>query len=172
MPFEDFYKAADQHAHRWRLCLIAAIFFIAAYFSLPFFVKRLLTPPPEVKSAQTETVRGKADALCMSLPKPEQFFLTGVGEEKIADGAAKVEYRYRSQRSFEEIMPPYLIWFDEQGWERIFDEAYARKGFADQVFNFRNGNRRVSVLYFNLQKNNSQTAGAYYEIVCTVEKKL
>jgi hypothetical protein len=170
MPFEDFYKAADQHAHRWRLCLLASIFLIAAYFGVPILVKWVFAPtPPAVIPPLTKSLRGKADALCMSLPKPEQFSLGGVSEEKFVDNAARVVYTYRTQRSFEEIMPQFLIWFDEQEWEQIFDESYERKGILGRVFNFRRGSRRISILYFDPQKSNNSNAEARFELVCTVE---
>ena len=171
MPFENFYKEADQHAHRWRICLITAIGFIAAYCGLPVFVSWLLTPSP---SATTPVVTKKqwreADELCQNLPKPERFSLINTERKKNANGAAKVVYTYSSERGLDEIMPQFLIWFEREGWEQFFDETYRREQNVNRVFNFRNGHRRISVLYFDWQANGFAAGRTHYEIVCTVEK--
>src|SRR5687768_11095731 len=107
MPFEDFYKAADHQAHRWRLCLIAAILSVAVYFGVPFFISRLfMPPPPPFIPPVSESARRDADSLCRDLPKPERFSLASVEEKKTVDGSATVVYTYTSGRGFDEIMPP------------------------------------------------------------------
>lgn len=172
MPFENFYKAADQYAHRWRLCLIAAIFLIAAYFTVPFFLMWLFeaTPTPPTPAA-SEKSRLKANRLCRDLPKPERFFLVNTEERKTEDGSATVVYTYTSERGIDEIMPPLLIWLESEGWERVFDEVYKYREMPDQVHNFRYRNQRVSVLYFDLQKRDFNPPGQpQFQIVCTIEK--
>lgn len=176
MPFEDFYKSADRHAQRWRLCLSAAIFLIAAYCSVPFFLSRFLTSTPEAAPyipAASESQRRAADMLCRELPQPERLSLASIEEKKTSDGAATVVYTYTSGRGVDEIMPPFLIWFETEGWERVFDEAFARREAPDRVHNFRSRYRRVSVLYFAEQEGvhaTHVTRPARYEIVCTVGK--
>lgn len=173
MPFENFYKEADKHAHRLRLCVISAVFFIAAYFGLPFFVSWLLTPAPAVENAPvaTEAQRREADELCLNLPKPELFSLASVEEKKTANGAATIVYTYTSARGIDEVMPHFLIWFEKEGWQKFSDEVYRRENNVDRVFNFRNGSRRISVMYFNWQETPHSVRQTRYEIACTVEKR-
>ncbi len=179
MPFENFYREADQYSHRWRLCLISAIFFIAAYFGFPILVSWILTPSkPNLKfePAVNKPDAGDAAALCRTLPKPERLSMTAFTENKTNDGAAQIVYSYQSERAPDEVMPQFLIWLDAEGGERVFDEVYGdradgHKDLPDRALNFRDGNRRVSVLYFDLQKNDfNPFRQAQFEIVCTVEK--
>lgn len=175
MPFDNFYKAADQYSHRLRWCLIAAVLFIAAYFTVPFFLMWLFesspSPPGAFKLAGNSPKMGDAVAICDSLPRPERFSMIDFTEQKTNNGSAQVSYLYKSERDADEVMPQFLIWFDAEGWQRVFDEGYGYEDVPDRAINFRSGNRRVSVLFFDFRKRDFNPPGkAQYEIICTVEK--
>jgi hypothetical protein len=119
MPFDNFYKEFDKAERRWRWLLFCSIIFLpAVYLTVPVIYSSYSwyeNYKPEVTEEQAQRER-HVDALCMSLPKPEQFNF--VDREPFFSSAkvTTVTFNYRSERVLEEMMPTFRVWFEADGW--------------------------------------------------------
>jgi len=116
MPFENFYKESDKTDRRWRwlVCavLLSPIVYVIVLVSFSWYENREAEIEFERQAARARNV----DALCTSLPKPEQFSFVRREPPSSSGYIASIIFRYRSERKFEEIMPTFRVWFDNNGW--------------------------------------------------------
>jgi hypothetical protein len=156
MPLENLYKNEDDSNRRvWIFTAMAVLFFPAFVFVCYVFnvnpvnygggssSTTYVTPAVEV-----------ADHLCSDLPKPEKFIF--VSKESFPqNGGAIVILRYQSERGFEEIMPPFLIWFDSNRWK------------ADPTANltFRKSDQTITI-------GHNDAVSPNYEIYCSAKDEI
>lgn len=116
MPFENFYEESDKADRRGRALVYTLIFAPIIYIIVLVLFSWYENREAEIKFEQQAERARHVDALCMSLPKPEQFSL--VKREPPAGSAdiASIIFRYRSERELDEIMPTFRVWFDANGW--------------------------------------------------------
>ncbi len=127
--------------------VILPIIFILAFQFLPGMRN---DPPMTNHTIQIDNTQlRRVHELCASLPRPEKFEFISRNESEILNSQT-VTYSYRSPRSTEEIMPAFLVWFDENGWYRITNTSTYEKG-KQNVY--------ISVIYGEPFTN--------YEIFCT-----
>jgi hypothetical protein len=165
MPLDNFYNSEDEARRLWWKCLGGAALIIIGYCSL-FFVLPESQPVqvlPKPASSDwygiSDTVNQEAlqhlNELCASLPQPEKFDFKGSDLPRtLNNNYTMVVYRYSSKRSLEEIMPVFLVWFNENGWER--DQ------YSDSIF--KKGNQTIYVSGNNFSPNSN------YEILCAEKK--
>ena len=77
----------------------------------------------------------KADALCLSISKPEKFQFLSKTVSASKEKSATVVYRYITERDFGEIMPSFTVWFDANGFTSI----------PNNRLTFRNANQTVAL---------------------------
>jgi hypothetical protein len=166
MPFDNFYKSEDEARRLWWKCLGGAVLFIIGYCSLFFVLPesqpvQVLPKPASFDSYRiSDTVDQEAlqhlNELCAGLPQPEKFDFKGSGSPTtLNDNYTMVIYRYSSKRSREEIMPVFLVWFNEHGWER--------EPYSDSIF--KKGNQTIFV-----GGNNDFSGKSNYVILCAEKK--
>jgi hypothetical protein len=73
---------------------------------------------PRPDSSRLETV----EYICKYISPPEQFVFV---EKASLVGLTRAEvfYRYKTERSFEEIAPYFVLWFNSNDWERAAGDA-------------------------------------------------
>ena len=167
MPFEDFYKADDEADRRWWKSVVAAFLMVSGYGILTLIVPALLesreTPvlvaePPRTGIYETypdfEERRRRIDAVCDSLPEPENFHFVSKTASTDPTRAVSMVYTYRSPRAKEEIFPVFIIWFGANGWTDN-KSPYERLEFSKD-------NKTVWVAPYSTKKD-----GDLYTVVCT-----
>jgi hypothetical protein len=91
------------------------------------FVEQTVVPPP-VRSVgprnQVESLK-RVNDLCANLPKPEEFDLINNGTVVSSFELSLLRYAYKSDRGWDEIMPTFLVWLNENGWKSIPSSASA-----------------------------------------------
>lgn len=58
------------------------------------------------------------DKICGELPKPEQFIFVD-RTSLISSYKIEATYKFKTDRSFDEIAPIFIIWFSSNGWRRL-----------------------------------------------------
>lgn len=163
MPFEDFYKADDEARRRWWKCFGAAILLYAGYWTIGLLIapapppaepRREIQPsPPYLESINLER-RRRVNELCTGLPKPEKFRL--VEKTIVVENydLTVIRYAFKSERSWDEIMPGFLIWLNANGW----------KSLPNDISTFVKDNQTI---VFIIIANDTVN----YEILCSEKKK-
>jgi len=131
--------------------LLLPLIFFGAFQFLPGMRN---DPPQTNHTIQTdETQLRRVDELCTSLPKPEKFeFIART--ESASFNSSTVTYAYRSTRGAEEIMPAFLLWFNENGWNSIPNTS-----------TFEKANQTIYISIANFENTFSE-----YYIYCTEKK--
>ena len=152
----EHYKQLTQDDSRYGRIGYAVI---AAFMFMPVFIfvfglyesdsPQMHTIAPPVEAA-TQTV----EELCASLPMPEKLEFTGKSEPKNDYEQHLVIYDFRSTRRPEEIMPVFLFWFNENGWQRV----------AGTETTFRKDNRSIYL------RHESTPSITNYNIYCSEKK--
>lgn len=149
MPFDNFYEKFDRAERRWRWFLFCSIIFLpVVYLIVPALYSWYENYIPEMNEEQAERAR-HVDALCMGLPRPEQFNFDGRDPFLNRTNITSLTFRYRSERELEEIMPAFRVWFDTNGWTAD----------ADWESKFNKGNQSVVI---QATKND----WGYFEVWC------
>lgn len=105
--------------------VIVPILFIWAFQFLPGMRN---DPPMTNHTIQTDNTQlRRVHELCTNLPRPEKFEFISSYEKSNFDSSTVI-YSYNSIRGVEEIMPAFLVWFDENGWIRIPNTSTYEKG--------------------------------------------
>lgn len=153
MPFENFYKESDKANRLWWKCVGAGILLFAGYWVLgllflPTFESDV---KPDEALLRTERLR-RVKELCESVPKPELFnFLTETLPEH-NDSMTIVDYNYRSKRSFDEVMPLFLVWFDSNGWERLTNKTLDGSLYqSDREAIYYKYSSTISIIHYDLE---------------------
>lgn len=132
MPFDKFQARREETVRRGLIGLIMVPLFMVGFFTFNHLAPQLgfqerngqLHHSPPTYSEQ----KSRVEELCAGLPRPEMFQLTdSTPPEHYADSTL-VTYRYRSIRGAAEIMPTFLVWFNENGWYHIPDTSTFEKG--------------------------------------------
>lgn len=155
--FENYKKQSEGDSRYGRIALaafVAGIIYIAVFIFVTGAFES--NTPQTVRRTTPEgtIVEPSADELCASLPNPERLEFTGKSEPKNDYEQHLVIYDYRSARRPEEILPVFLFWFNENGWQRV----------AGTETTFRNGN---SSIYLRYESTPSITN---YSIYCSEKK--
>jgi hypothetical protein len=128
MPFENFYKEQDDDARRWWKCMGAAFLLLTGYLFLSFVgilhqessaVPPVVAPPTLFLTSEERVAR--VEALCQRLPRPEEFYLVSKTANSETESVAQARYFYTSPRAPQEIMPHFIFWFNENGWQKYRD---------------------------------------------------
>lgn len=128
--FEN-YEHEEPENNRLALAVFLSLAFVPAIFIYAFqFLPGMRDDPPQMNHtiqlndpAQIERVL----ELCASLPQPEKFEYISSYESSGLQSSTVI-YRYKSERGADEIMPAFLIWFDENNWQRITNTSTYEKG--------------------------------------------
>jgi hypothetical protein len=133
--FENFEQEEPENK-RITLAIFLSLVLVPVGLALAFkFLPSMLDNSPQIHhtfgtdDAQLQRVHW----LCASLPKPEKFELISRYENagftsSASSDSSTVIYRYKSERAENEIMPAFVIWFNENGWRRITNTATYEKG--------------------------------------------
>ncbi len=128
--FENFNKKPDEADALPGKVAVAAI--VLMLLGIPaLYIYRTMFPHEVIVdgfSVLDEATARRVQNLCGSLPKPEKFELEAKRDPYPSPQSTLVIYRYRSPRSPEEIMPAFIVWFKENGWERdpVADSTYRK----------------------------------------------
>jgi len=139
MPFDNFYEESDKARRRWWKCFGLAFLLFIGYWTFA-----LLTIPKTEGDRNLKEYLNKeerirqVDQLCASLPKPEQFTFIEKESPKHYGGETSIIYRFSSDRQPEEIMPFFVIWFNDNGWKSIGNDGE----------NFKKGKQMVTITVF------------------------
>jgi hypothetical protein len=158
MMFRDFYKESNSFSdRRWWISFVLALLVVICYAyyissSMPSAESSALkteVPIESIPLSGSELVQ-KADALCLSISKPEKFQFFSKTVSASEKNSATVIYRYRTERGFGEIMPAFAVWFNANGWKPV----------PNNQLTYRNGSRTVAIRSFDNFFMN-------YEIYCS-----
>jgi hypothetical protein len=121
MQFDDYNQESSDFDRRATVILMTLALFPFGLVIYCFFAPEPDRPQMNhtisVDDAQLERVHN----LCANLPKPKKFIFISRSEHaglEQAEDTSTVIYSYRSIRGAEEIMPVFLLWFDEHDWRR------------------------------------------------------
>jgi hypothetical protein len=117
MPFEKFYEASDLIDRR-RLKFAALVVLIILGNCSICFLSRVQNYKSVIEKPPDGERLARVDQICTDLPKPEQFNFV----EKtslISSFVIEVNYKYKTDRSADEIAPILSIWFNSNGWRRV-----------------------------------------------------
>ena len=157
MPFDNFYAESDKAARRWRKICCLALLLVIGYCALPFVAETVssLDTPTENETISGDARIERINALCASLPRPEKFSFKNREPLKDYPDGSLVLYRFDSDRPQEEIMPFFLIWFNNNGWKSIAEDGSV----------FRKGRQTVTIGFYS-----PYHIPAGYEITCSEAK--
>jgi len=162
MSFENFYEESDKAARRWWKCVGAAFLLFIGYWTVgllatpdpqPVQQPREIQQPPLVKSINTER-RRRVNELCINLSKPEKFHLADKTIVVENHDLTLIRYSFKSDRSWDEIMPFFLVWLNANGW----------KSLPNNKFTFIKDNQAIA---FRTVANDTVN----YEILCSEKEK-
>ncbi len=171
MPFDNFYQESDKAARRWWKCFGLAFLLFIGYWALGFLVL------PRSEEAKTISVPldkfnhlWQATEICTNLPKPEGFYFRGDTFSEIDETPTFVTFNYESNRSFEEVVPSYIVWFDSNGWKQVPNYKIYGLIKPDGQLAFSKNNQNVVISYYNLYLDkrivNRELFPHYYAIYC------
>lgn len=171
MPFENFYKESDQAARRWwKFVGLAFLIFIGYWIFGFLFFSRFDNQDKPIKTTPTSERRQHLIELCGNLPKPERFYPMKSDAPKTYSTATAVFYSYRSDRSFDEVSPLFLIYFDSNGWQRASSGKLDKQIAPDRELIFSKGKQTISISYEEFEIPEDFTLPvANYEIYCYEE---
>jgi hypothetical protein len=118
MLFDDFYEKNQKERRRhWKS--------VSAKFALLIVniiaVSGLYSIYDDYKTERDDKIQriNYVDELCRNLPKPSLFNFVKREPPTIYDNkATEVIYHYQTERSFEDVMPTFIEWFDSNSWLR------------------------------------------------------
>ena len=128
MSFDESDKAENEKTRRRRAAIWAVLFLLSGISLCVLPALRLIEPEkPPSDASRLESV----EYICQHIELPEQFVF--VEKTTLADSSqVEVFYKYRSERSFEELAPYFAVWFGTEDWERAAGEAlkFQRKKYT------------------------------------------
>jgi hypothetical protein len=148
MPLDES-DTAENKKTRPRHRAVWAILFLLLPLSLCVLPGLQIIEPekPRPDSTRLESV----EYICSYLSLPEKFVFV---EKTSFTGAAhaEVSYKYKSERSFEEIEPHFVVWLSSNDWEREAGEAlkFQRKKYAVTI-------EKVDFSHYNYVINCTET---------------
>ncbi len=122
--FESFNNKNQSDAEFHERTVFSIILSIVLGVAIIFIVAIWLEPSPSQTILQPEiTPEQRVEKLCASLPTPENFKLISKDKPNQYYRRVAVDYKFFSYyRTIEEIIPTFVMWFDENGWtQNIFD---------------------------------------------------
>lgn len=133
--FESIKNQTPDESRKWRILLTSFLFAVLGFLAYSF-VESKIEPSGQ---ANVVTVKERVENLCQSLPIPENFRLGRKQPVGYLDRRAEVDFNFYSDyRTIEEVLPTFIMWFNENGWTQSF-------------FNDQNGETRIQF------KKNNQT---------------
>ena len=153
MPFENFYEKSDKENRRHRKTVVYA-FILLTINVISFYGLYCISVDYIDEYFKTMRRIKNVEVLCAGLPKPEQFYFVGKEKAVNLNNSTEINYLYQSDRSLDEIMPSFFVWFDskESGWKRV----------PNNETSFTKGDQKVTVRQVDLPSSN-------YEITCSEE---
>lgn len=163
MPFDNFYAESDKAARRWWKCFCLAFLLFTGYWSLGFLIFPN-SEEDEIITAPLGKFRNlwQATELCANLPKPQGFYFSGDIFSELDNTSKLVSFKYESNRSFEEVAPSYLVWFDSNGWKRVPNDKTYGYMKPDGQLAFIKSNQNVVISYYNTDLDTSITNKEFY----------
>jgi hypothetical protein len=79
----------------------------------------VISSPKAQLKASDKDAEQRVSALCESLPKPEKIYLTEKSVISSSSDFALVRYTYKSTRSWDEILPGFVVWLNANGWQAL-----------------------------------------------------
>lgn len=128
--FENFEQNEEPEIKRPALFAALCVVILPILFLLGFqFLPGMRRDPPQTNhTIQTDKARlSRVNELCTNLPRPEKLEFIA-SRENSSFGSTAVIYAYNSTRGAEEIMPAFLVWFNENGWHLIPNTSTYEKG--------------------------------------------
>jgi hypothetical protein len=133
MPFDNFYEESDKSRRRWWKYFGLAFLMLTGYWAFALLVlpdfegDRKMVEEWKRRESETEGFNRKerarrVDDLCRYLPKPEKFEFIRKDLPTDFSDSTSIVYRYASDRSPEEIMPFFVIWFNDNGWKSFSND--------------------------------------------------
>ncbi len=131
MPFENLQAELKEINRRGLIISITLLLLLPAYLIFNHLAPQLGL---EERNGQLNHTIGfdevrdiRIGKLCTGLPKPEKFEFVSSTNKSSFDHSMVI-YHYRSKRGAAEIMPTFLVWFNENGWSCISDTSTFEKG--------------------------------------------
>jgi hypothetical protein len=127
MPFDNFYEESDKARRRWWKSIGLAVLLFFAYWTVGFLIiPEPKTSAPRSPEAQTAPVKSidqerhrRVHDLCAYLPTPEKFYLEEKSTLAESPDFTLVRYSFKSERTWDEIMPSFLLWLNANGWKTL-----------------------------------------------------
>jgi hypothetical protein len=153
VPFENFYEKSDKENRR-RHKKIVYTFVLLAINVISFYGLYCISVDYIDEYFKTLRRIKNVDLLCAGLPKPEQFYFVKKENAVNLNNSTKINYLYQSNRSVDEIMPSFFVWFDSKGsgWKRV----------PNSNTSFTKGEQKVTIRQVDSPSSN-------YEITCSEE---
>jgi hypothetical protein len=130
MPFDNFYEESDKARRRWWKCFGAAILLFTGYWAAGLLIAPEPKPveqfveqtgiiqTPVMITGDKERLR-RVNDLCTYLPTPENFHPADKRTLVENPELTLVRYSFKSDRTWDEIMPSFLIWLNANGWKPL-----------------------------------------------------
>jgi len=153
MLFEN-YEQEEPENERLALFIFLGALLVPVGFILVFqFLLGMRNYPPPNHTIGTDDAQlRRVRELCASLPRPEKFEFTSSSENGGFDSSTVI-YRYNSPRGAAEIMPAFLVWFDENGWSRITNTSTYEKGKQTVYISIGDGGSFTDYEIFCIEKD-------------------
>lgn len=120
MLFENLYKAEDE-AFRRQLKTSLTAYLVLFGFALLCIIGNRQPVKTKIPELPDSVRLARVDQLCRELSVPEQFNFVD-NSSLISSFSIEVNYHYKTDRSFEEISPFFLIRFNSNGWRRYSND--------------------------------------------------
>ncbi len=116
MPLENIYEISDRiDLTRLKIAGLLVLLILGWVLFGAWNISRDLREVAAAGTPEADRLRS-VDALCTDLPKPEKFYFVNREPPTEVSGRTSVVYRFRSERSPEEIMPAIIVRLGENGW--------------------------------------------------------
>ena len=173
MPFDNFFEEADKRDFRFGMTFLAVgvlmAFGIWSYNYLPASAGAFDDELPE---SLTEWRRAeRVNNLCREFSLPERFEFVNAQPPQYLPSSTRITYNYRSERDFDEVIPPLLIWFETAGWSRMADEDFKPPGETRRLSRrvlFRKNLSTVEIIYYPAL--NAYALPGNYQINCSYQE--
>jgi len=162
MPFENLQPERKEIDRRLLVFFTTLLLFLPAFLIFNYLAPRLgfENRNPQLYHAFSlfdEEQMNRVRELCQNLPKPEKFDFVSSFEDGGVESSTII-YRFDSTREAEEIMPMFLIWFNENGWRQVSDTS---------TLKFEKGNQKI---YISVNSEDFHGFPNQYEIYCSEKK--
>jgi len=116
MPFENFYKEADESNENRVVKIVSYFFGTAIFLIFGYAVFAGLLSELERRAERSARVK-RMESTCSQLPTPDFFAFTGKDEPVDYENGTVVTYRYKSKLASENSISAFSYELTKNGWK-------------------------------------------------------